>query len=191
VNNKQRHSSYKSCYKYQFKVDEDIVSANIQVIGMTFAKIFINNIYIGHVITRHTLNYVVSTNSIQIFDIKQHLIRGENKIYVENTDFIGGLGTINIYGEILLKSKKKIIIKTDKTWQGARDTNGPWNLVRSFGAPPKLTGGLSYPDFERKLHSNVSEYMAAFNTIVSRTPKFLYRIILIIFKLYNHFDLLG
>ena len=53
--------------------------------GGTFAKIIINNNQIGHVITRHSLNYVILENNIKIFDIKKYLKIGDNLIIIENS----------------------------------------------------------------------------------------------------------
>jgi len=109
---------------------------------------------------------------------------------VENTDYIGGVGAINLYGEVNISEGDKILIKSDKSWKGSRDIKEPWKKVKSYGRPPKITGGLCYPNFEENIHSNDGDYMAFFNTLVSRVPRWLYWLILLIFKLFHRYDIL-
>jgi hypothetical protein len=190
VNNKKRHKIYNSYYKKILKIDGPIDSAYIQVIGMCYAKISINGRYVGLVNTRHTLNYVVLENNIKLFQITEFLNQGENEILIENTDFIGGVGSVNVFGQVILSNGNKISLKTDRTWIGSRNINGPWKKVKSFGSPPKITGGLCYPRFKENLHSNESEYLALFNTLVGRLPRWLYWLVVFVFKLFHRYDIL-
>ncbi len=187
---KKKHQIHTTYFKKTIEIDGEIESAYLQVIGGTFAKISLNNNHIGHVITRHSLNYVVLENNIQIFDIKKYLKSGENLILIENKDFSGGIGPINVYGEIKLKSGQKDLIKSDKTWLGARNHDGPWKIVKSFGSPPKVTGGLCYPDFEHNIHSLESDMMTAFNALIGRFPKILYWFLKLVMKLFNRYNIL-
>lgn len=190
LDGKKKHQIHTTYFKKTIEIDEEIESAYLQVIGGTFAKISLNNYHIGHVITRHSLNYVVLENNIQIFNIKKHLESGENLIFIENKDYSGGIGPINIYGEIKLKSGQIRLIKSDKTWLGARNHDGPWKSVKSFGSPPKVTGGLCYPDFEHNFHSLESDMMTVFNTLIGRIPGKLYWVLKIIIKLFHRYDIL-
>ncbi len=187
---KELHRKHTTFYQKIINIDSKIEQAYLQVIAGTFAKVFINNSYIGHTITRHSLNYVILENNIQIFDIKEYLKQGENIITVENTDFIGGIGPINIYGEIELADKDVIQINTDKTWLGTRELNEHWNNVNSFGKPPKATGGLYYPNFTKNLHSKETDSMAFLNTIASRKSKKFFWIIKLVFNLFYRYDIL-
>jgi len=184
------HKTHTTHYKYTINIEGKIESAFLQVIAGTFAKIFINDLYIGYTITRHSLNFVVLENNIQIFDIKKCLNQGENKIIIENSDFIGGIGPINVYGEIELLNKERIEISTDKTWLATRKLNGEWRGVKSFGRPPKGTGGLYYPDFKNFLHSKESESLAFLNSIMSRISKRSFWILKLIFRLFYRFNIL-
>ncbi|MHA1107456.1 MAG: hypothetical protein ACTSPN_17335, partial [Promethearchaeota archaeon] len=177
-------------FKQSIKIEEEIQSAHIQVIGGTFCEVYINESFIGNVITRHTLNYVVLENNIQIFDIKAALRSGDNIILLKNTDYIGGMGMVNLYGEIKYNSGKILQIKTDRKWLASKDTSQEWKKVKSFGKPPKFTGGLNYPDFENGLHSKENEYLASFNTIFSRTPSKLRWLVRILIKIFNRYDIL-
>ena len=190
VKDKKSKSHNTISFKQSIKIEEEIQDAHIQVIGGTFCEIYINESFIGKVITRHTLNYVVLENNIQIFDIKAALRMGDNIILLKNTDYIGGMGIVNLYGEIKFNSGEILQIKTDKTWLGSRDTPQVWKKVKSFGKPPKLTGGLNYPDFENNLHSKENEYLASFNTIFSRMPAKLKWFVKILIKIFNRYDIL-
>jgi len=177
-------------FKQSIKIEGDVKSAYIQVIGGTFCEIYINQSFIGNIITRHSLNYVVLENNIQIFDIKAVLQRGDNIILLKNTDYIGGLGVVNLYGEVKFNSGETLKIKTDKSWLGSKDPSLEWKKVKSFGKPPKFTGGLNYPNFEKGLHSKENDNLASFNTIFSRTPTKLRWLVKIFVKFFNRYDIL-
>ncbi|MFX0177783.1 MAG: family 20 glycosylhydrolase, partial [Candidatus Hodarchaeota archaeon] len=97
---KKRHNVHTTYYKKEIVIDDEFTKAYLQCIAGTFSKIYVNNSFVGYVITRHTLNYVTLENNIQIFEITDYLNNGKNLICIENTDYIGGIGPINIYGEI-------------------------------------------------------------------------------------------
>jgi len=184
------HEVYSTYYKKHINIDEEIDQAYLQVIAGCFAKIYINNEYIGHVITRRTLNYVGVENNIQIFDIKKSIQKGGNLIYIENIDYIGGIGPINVYGIIKLKSGKLLKIKSDKTWSGSKTKQNTWKKVKSFGKPPKATGGLSYPDFEKNIPSKADDTMPFLNTLISKIPKKYFWFVKLMVKLFNRYDIL-
>ncbi|MFX1346536.1 MAG: family 20 glycosylhydrolase [Promethearchaeota archaeon] len=184
------HDIYSTYYKNLICVDEEIDQAYLQVIAGCFAKIHINNEYVGHVITRRTLNYVGIENNIQIFNIKEYIRKGENVIQIENTDYIGGIGPINIYGIIKLNSGNLIQIKTDKTWLGSKTKKKDWKIVKSFGKPPKATGGLNYPDFEKNIPSRADDTMPFLNTLISKMSKKYFWFVKLIVKLFNRYDIL-
>ena len=189
LDNEGLHRVHTTFYEKIIKIDEKIDHAYLQVIAGTFAKVFINESYIAYIITRHSLNYVILENNIQIFDIKEYLKQGDNLIMIENIDFLGGIGPINIYGEINLTTKEKIIITTDKTWTATRELNKDWKKIKSFGRPPKATGGLFYPDFKNLLHSKEDDGLAFINTIASRRSKKKFWRLKLAYKLFNRFDI--
>jgi len=176
-------------YRKTFQIDEQVKDAFLQVIAGCFSKIFINGEYVGHVISRRTLNYIGNENNIQIFSIKELVKKGENIIMIENTDYIGGIGPVNVYGIIKLMSGKEIQIKSDKTWVGSKTNNNEWINVRSFGKPPKGTGGLNYPDFEKNITSRADDAMPFnVNSLVSRMSNFWF--VKVIVRLFNHYDVI-
>jgi hypothetical protein len=115
---------------------------------------------------------------------------GENQLTIENTDYGGGIGIVNIYGEIQLKSHQIIQITSDRTWLGTRNLNDKWKKVKSFDAPPMLIGGLCYPDFKNNKHSLASDMMTIFNALVGRFPKSLYWLLKFIMKLFNRYSII-
>ena len=187
---KDLHKVHTTFYRKVISIEGNIEKAFLQVIGGTFTKTYVNDSFIGHTITRSSLNYVMLENNIQIFDIKEFLRPGDNKITIENTDFIGGVGPINIYGEIRLTTNESISISTDKTWLGTRELDKNWSSVKSFGKPPKATGSLCYPDFENLIHSKETDSMASLNSIVSRLSKRFFRLSKLTFYLFYRFDIL-
>ncbi|MFX1480309.1 MAG: family 20 glycosylhydrolase [Promethearchaeota archaeon] len=184
------HQIHTTFYKKTIAIDENIEQAFLQVIAGTFSKIFVNGEIIGHVITRQTLNYVGIENNIQIFNIAKYLKKGENLILVENIDYIGGIGSINLYGIIKLISGNVIQIKTDKTWLGSKTGESDWELVKTLGRPPKGTGGINYPDFENKIPSRADESMPFLNFLISRLSKRYFWLEKILIRLFNHYDIL-
>ncbi len=184
------HSNYSTFYKKLIHVDEEIDQAYLQVIAGTFAKVYVNNQYLGHVITRRTLNWVGIENNIQIFNVKEYIQKGENSLEIENIDYIGGVGPINVYGIIKLRSGKLIQIKTDKTWLGSNKKKDDWKKVRSFGKPPKATGGLNYPDFENNIPSKADDSMPFLNTLISKMSKKYFWFVKLIVKLFNRYDII-
>ncbi len=190
LNIEDLHKVHTTFYRKVINIEGKIEKAYLQVIAGTFAKVYINESYIGYTITRHSLNYRILENNIQIFDITEYLKQGDNLISIENVDFIGGVGPINIYGEIELAPRKTIKITTDKTWLGTREFDKEWISVKSFGRSPKITGGLCYPDFENSLHSKENDKFQIFNTVISRKSKRIFRLIKIVFRLFRRIDIL-
>ena len=190
LDSKNKHQVDTVFFNKTFEIPEEIKSAYVQVIGWNFAKLSLNNTLLGHVITRQSLNYVVLKNNIQIFDLKDYIRKGENLILIETMQYDGGVGSVNIYGEIKLKSNQTIQIYTDKSWLGTRELSGQWKKVKSFGSPPRVTGGLCYPNFELNRHSLQSDMMTSFNALIGRIPKKMYWLLVLIMKLFNRYDVL-
>ena len=190
LDSKKKHQVDTVFFKKTFKIQEEIKSAYVQVIGWNFAKLSLNDKHVGHVITRQSLNYFILKNNIQIFDLKNYLRKGENLILIETMQYDGGVGSVNIYGEIKLKSDRIIQLFTDKSWLGTREVNGQGKKVKSFGSPPKVTGGLCYPNFEGNRHSLQSDMMTSFNALIGRIPKKFYFLLKIVMKLFYRYDVL-
>ncbi|MFX1451512.1 MAG: family 20 glycosylhydrolase [Promethearchaeota archaeon] len=190
LDNEALHKAHITYYKNVIEIDGKIKSAHLQVCAGTYAKILVNNSYVGHTITKHSLDFVVLENNIQIFDIMEYLKQGKNEIRIENSDFIGGISPINIYGEIELANKERKEIKTDKSWLAKRKLTEEWRTVKTFGRPPKVTGGLYYPDFQNSLHSKENDYLASLNTLISKKSRRTFWILKLIFRLFYRFSII-
>jgi hypothetical protein len=190
LDSKNKHQVDTVFFKKTFEIQEEIESAYVQLIGWNYAKLSLNNKLVGHVITRQSLNYVILKNNIQIFDLKDFARKGENLILIEAAQFDGGIGSVNLYCEIKLKSNRTIQISSDKSWLGTRNLNGQWKKVKSFGSPPKVTGGLCYPDFEKNRHSLQPDVMTNFNALIGRIPKKMYWFLVLVMKLFNRYDVI-
>ncbi|MDX1798557.1 MAG: hypothetical protein R3255_07910, partial [Candidatus Lokiarchaeia archaeon] len=184
------HTAHTTYYVKMVNIEGEIKTAYIQVIAGTFAKIFVNDTYIGHIITRHSLNVVVNDKNIQIFNIKKYLNRGKNEIRIENSDFKGGIGLINVYGEIELVDNQRIELKTDKTWRAKRELKEDWKNVKSLGRPPKITGGLYHPDFKNSQPSRENHVLGNFNSLVSRKSRKSFWLIKLVFILFNRYSII-
>jgi len=190
LDSKNKHQVDTVFFKKTFEIQDEIKSAYVQVIGWNYAKLSLNNKAVGHIITRQSLNYVVLKNNIQIFDLKDYVKKGENIILIETMQYDGGIGSVNVYGEIKLKSDRTFQIYTDKSWLGTRVSNGQWKKVKSFGSPPKFTGGLCFPNFDLNRHSLQSDMMTSFNALIGRIPKKMYWFLVVVMKLFNRYDVL-
>ncbi len=190
LNSEDLHRVHTTFYRKVIRIEGDIEIASLQVIAGTYAKLYINEKYVGYIITRHSLNYVILENNIKIFNILDFLKQGDNIIVLENIDYIGGLGPISIFGEINLSNGIEILITTDKTWEATREFNGEWERVKSLGKPPKITGGLCYPDFSNSLHSKADDSFTVFNTLASKKSKRFFRLLKFAFFLFQRLDIL-
>ncbi|MFO8018609.1 MAG: family 20 glycosylhydrolase [Promethearchaeia archaeon] len=179
-----------------FHIPYKVKKAFIQVIGGILTEIYLNNSRVGYTITRNTLNYVILENNIKIFSIKNNLSLGENILLIKNTDFIGGVAPLNLYGEITFQNGKKKIIKTDTSWKGTRKRNNHssiiknWKTVKSFGKPPKAVGGLSFPNFQNEICSHHTDLVAFLNSVISSIPRFLFPLLKIIVKIIDYFNII-
>jgi len=200
LNHDKIHETHTTYYKKIITLDEDIKNAHLQIIAGTFAKIFINGEYLGYVITRHTLNYVILENNIKIFNLKGFLHKGKNLIAIENKDYTGGVAPLNIYGKIEFKSGQTREIYTNKDWHATRELKENWNnkylfeesweRVKSFGSPPRATGTLTYPDFRTNLKSMHSDLVVFLNQVTSSIPNWLWFLLKFAIKFVDKHDII-
>ena len=96
--------------------------------------------------------------------------------------------TYSRYFKMKLESGAMIQIKTDKTLLGSNTNKNEWNKVKSFGKPPRATGGLNYPDFENNIPSNADDTMPFLNTLISKMSKKYFWFVKLIVRLFNLYD---
>ena len=61
--------------------------------------------------------------------------------------------------------------------------------VKSFGRPPKATGGLCYPDFEKNWPSKADDSMPFLNSLISKISKRYYWLIKLVVGFFNRYDI--
>ncbi len=200
LDNKKIHEIHTTYYRKIINIEGKIDQAHLQVIAGTHAKIYVNGTYIGQVLTRESLNFGPLDNNIKMFNVTEHFREGKNLIAIENIDYIGGVGVLNVYGEVQLSSGKLIKIKSDTSWLATRKSIDNWNIdveimggwkrVKGFGRPPKATGGIHFPDFKNNLHSKRADLVAILNTAIGLFPKKMFWIFKILVKILNHYDVI-
>ncbi|MCL5267213.1 MAG: beta-N-acetylhexosaminidase [Bacteroidetes bacterium] len=126
--------------------------AEVQLIGDTYCKLFVNGTYIGDVKARRTLTLNVERKRVQVFDVGQFLRKGANTFMVQavNFDRFGSAGC-NIIAQI-----GNDTLKTDSTWKVAKGIISPDGVTsaRFVGARPYDNGWtVTAPDFSLKLRS--------------------------------------
>lgn len=169
---KNVNSTIKPCYfRKTIKIHHPIKKAIIQGIANNHMKIFMNNEYIGQVLSRFSMSILPIVFRVRSFDITTYLKEGENIIAVEAYNYDNYKGAINIYGQILTNNDTVSEIITDSTWICSSlnslnsndwqkldfDENG-WNQAKSYGRPPNLNGDIFKPNLLNGEISDTQDY---------------------------------
>ena len=126
--------------------------AEVQLIGDTYCKLFVNGTYIGDVKARRTLTLNVERKRVQVFEVGPFLQKGQNTFVVQaaNFDPFGSAGC-NIFARI-----GNDTLMTDSTWKVAKGIIPPDDVAsgRFVDARPYDNGWtVTAPDFSLKLRS--------------------------------------
>jgi hexosaminidase len=159
----KRDSSVSQVPKAYFRKDivlhETSTGAQIQLIGDTHARLWINGRELGEVFARRSLSLLVEHQRVKVWDISPFLKTGENIIAVEAANYnrFGSAG-VNIYGEV--KTAHGVVkILSDQTWKVAASVADGWMTgnVQGVGwvdAAAKLYPfEVLAPNFETGRHS--------------------------------------
>ncbi len=127
-------------------------SAELQLIGDTYCRLFVNGNYVGDVKARRTLTLDVEMKRVQWFNIKKYLRQGTNTFLVQcaNYNRFGSAGC-NILA--LIGSDT---LQTDGTWKAANGILPPgYDQVEKLVNAQAYDNGMtiSAPDFSLKLKS--------------------------------------
>ncbi len=116
----------KAYFRKTFSVDSTVSSALLQLIGDTWARVYVNDSLIGDVCGRRSLSLTVEFQRVKLFDIAPLLKSGKNVIAVEvqNFDKNGSAG-VNIYAEMASANGTQKII-TDSTWKVSEKERAKW-----------------------------------------------------------------
>lgn len=126
--------------------------SEVQLIGDTYCKLFVNGKYVGDVKARRTLTLNVERKRVQVFDLDKFLHKGENTFMVQavNFDRFGSAGC-NVIAQI-----GNDTLRTDSTWKVAKGIVAPEGIESaSFleAAPYDNGWTVTAPDFSLKLRS--------------------------------------
>jgi hypothetical protein len=130
------------------------MTAKIQLIGDTHARLWVNGKELGEVYARRSLSLLVEQQRVKMWEVGPLLRQGENVIAIEvaNYNRFGSAG-VNVYGE-LKTSQGTTKLLSDSTWNVATAVSDGWNLegVQKGGwleavAKPYPTEVIS-PNFE-------------------------------------------
>ena len=158
-------------FRKEINIKYPIKKAIIQGIACNQMKIYINNEYIGQVLSRYSMSILPIVLRVKAFDVTKYLKAGENVIAIEAQNFEGNKGAINIYGQILLEDDTILELITDTTWfcssnksLGSNDWQTinfrveRWAKVRSYGRPPNLNGDIFKPNLLKGEISDTQDY---------------------------------
>jgi hypothetical protein len=109
----------RASFQKVFTLRQIPVSAKVQLIGDTPARLSVNGREIGAVFARRSLSLLVEHQRVKMWEIAPLLKPGENTIAVDvaNYDRFGSAG-VNVYGE-LKTSEGTLRIVSDSTWRVA------------------------------------------------------------------------
>ncbi len=121
---KNRRRSYdKAEFKKEFTIKGEINEAPLQLMGDSYAELYINNKFVGKVTARRSLSLITEHKRFLLLDVSDYLKSGKNKIVVKAKSFAGRTGAgFNLIAEINTDDGK-LIIMSDKTWRSRPSNN--------------------------------------------------------------------
>ena len=118
-------------FRTTFVADKNVRSANVQLLGDTWAKLSVNGKAVGEVAARRSLSLTVENQRAKIYDIAPFLTDSTNVIGVEAQNFQeNGSAGINVYGEIVSSAGTTQVIASDRTWLVSDSLSTEWNTSR-------------------------------------------------------------
>lgn len=169
-------------YRTEFEIEsiKNIRKCLLQAIGSLYMKIYLNGEYLGYVITRNSLSYIMMDNQVRVFDITDILKIGINVLAVESYNFISQHEGINIYLEmtkingekttITSNSNWKSTINAKKGWEKVNYDDTDWETSKSLGISPKFNGRIISPYFEKDIKSMTTYNFSIRSTIEAFLP---------------------
>jgi hypothetical protein len=114
-------------FRKEFVLNQTPMTAKIQLIGDTHARLWVNGKELGEVYARRSLSLLVEQQRVKMWEVGPLLRLGENIIAIEvaNYNRFGSAG-VNVYGE--LKSYQGTTkLLSDSTWNVAISVSDGWN----------------------------------------------------------------
>ncbi|MCB0753387.1 MAG: hypothetical protein KDC52_18090, partial [Ignavibacteriae bacterium] len=108
---------YKVEFTNKMNINEEIKSAQLQLIADTFAKLFINGNEVDSVFTKRSGSLWIEQQRIKLIDVSKYLKQGENEILVEARNYYDSKTPgINIIAEIITE-KDTVNFMSDENWK--------------------------------------------------------------------------
>ena len=104
-------------FSASFEIGKKIKSAKMQLLGDTYAELYLNGKFVTKVFARRTLSLFVEYGRVKYLNVKKFLRKGKNTIEVHaiNYDRKGSAGT-NVIGQIVFDDGSKLEIRSGRTW---------------------------------------------------------------------------
>lgn len=116
----------KTFFRKEFILDNKPNSALLQLIGDSWAKLYVNDSLAGEVMARRSLSLIVENERVKLIDISPLLKSGKNVIAAEVQNFDKrGWAALNIYAEIKTDSGIQKI-RTDTSWKVSEKFSPNW-----------------------------------------------------------------
>ncbi|MCK4780936.1 MAG: hypothetical protein KAT57_12130, partial [Candidatus Lokiarchaeota archaeon] len=179
-------NAIKPCYfRKTIDINYPIKKAIIQGIANNHMKIYINNEYIGQVLSRYSMSILPIVFRVKTFDITSKLKEGKNVIAIEAYNYDKYKGAINIFGQILSKNDTVSELITDNTWICSTLENSDsnnwqkfdfkedgWKQAKSYGRPPNLNGDIFKPNLLKGEISDTQDYFGVEGYISNFTDEY-------------------
>jgi hypothetical protein len=172
-------------FRKTINMKKPIKKAIVQAIACNHMKIYVNNHYVGQVLSRYSMSILPIVLRVRIFDITELLKEGENLIAIEAYYYDGYKGGINIFGQILLDDNTILEILSDKTWLCQNKAIGStqewlklkyddsnWDNAFSLGRPPNLNGDIFKPDLLNGEISDTQDYFGIIGYMSNFTEEY-------------------
>jgi hypothetical protein len=115
-------------FRKEFVLNQTPMTAKIQLIGDTHARLWVNGKELGEVYARRSLSLLVEQQRVKMWEVGPLLRQGENIIAVEAANYnrFGSAG-VNVYGELKTSQGTRKLV-SDSTWNVAISVSDGWNL---------------------------------------------------------------
>ncbi|MFA6468162.1 MAG: glycoside hydrolase family 20 zincin-like fold domain-containing protein [Bacteroidota bacterium] len=136
----------KAYFRKTYSMGTEVAAGKVQLLGDTWAKLFVNGKLVGEVAARSSLSLTVENQRAKIFDITSFLTDSINVLAVEAQSFEkNGFAGMNLFGEIVYKDGSRSAIVTDNTWQVSDTVSVNWNTIPFNAHSWKSASEKKYP----------------------------------------------
>ena len=145
---KLRNRAYdKAEFKREFTINNQIKSAQIQLIADTHAKLYINDKYVGEIYSRRSLSLLTEYDRILFLEAKKYFTKGKNKITIEAESYKGATGAgINFIGQIITNNGSFEVLSDEKWLSRSAESKSNWekSIIKEYKFK------IIAPNFDRK-----------------------------------------